>query len=96
MLAALAGWLQSLEQPRRKVMGWIERGDWLQFAERARLNPKLVLTALTDLAMRLPQLAQDTAAGMQLDDAEQRGFLERIIAVIDEHARFAQDVVTNG
>jgi serine/threonine-protein kinase HipA len=75
--------------------GWIERGDWLQFAERARLNPKLVLTALADLAMRLPQLARDVATGTQLDDTEGHSLLERIIAVIDEHARFAQDAVTN-
>jgi serine/threonine-protein kinase HipA len=68
--------------------GWVERADWTRFARQSRLNPKLVSTTLADLAARLPKLARDLAARLTLEDQE-RSFVERILAVIDEHSRYA-------
>jgi serine/threonine-protein kinase HipA len=69
--------------------GWVERADWLRFAQQSRLHPKLVSTTLIELATRLPTLARKLAANSDIRDAEESAFLEQIIAVIDEHSRYA-------
>ncbi|MGH8697748.1 MAG: hypothetical protein ACREVS_14790, partial [Burkholderiales bacterium] len=70
--------------------GWITAKEWDGLAESLRIRKALLRRIRDELSRTVPRAARRVAERPDLSAAE-RGFLTKVLAVIDEHAGFVRE-----